>query len=286
MPTKHEHLERITNRIISELEKGAAPWVKPWATLGLSHMPINALTEKHYRGINTISLWLEAQDKGYPTAEWLTFKQALEKNACVRKGEKATQIVYFEKRVLEDKNDPTKTKAIPMLKIYHVFNVAQIDGLPQREPVVKNEWQVIDEAERFFEQIPALVRHGGDAAFYSPGSDHIQLPDKTQFSHPGHYYATRAHETTHWTGHKSRLDRVVGKRFGDKQYAFEELVAELGAAFTCGTLCIPGELRHAGYIEHWLQLLKDDSHAIFSAAARATEAHDYLLAHQEGTIAA
>lgn len=284
MPTKHEHLERITARIIQELEQGTPPWVKPWTTLGKSEMPTNYRSLKGYRGINVLSLWIAAQEHGYPTAEWLTFKQALELDACVRKGEKATQIVYFEK-LRKEKEDGTEI-AIPMLRIYHVFNVAQIDGLPGTEPVVRQEWEVLEGAEAFFARIPADVQHGGDSAYYNRQTDRIQLPAREQFEHAAHYYATRAHETTHWTGAPSRLNREFGKRFGDMAYAFEELVAELGAAFTCGHLAIPGELHHASYLEHWIKILKADTSAIFTAAARATDAHDHLLAHQSETLAA
>lgn len=295
MPTKHEHLERITARIITELEHGAVPWVQPWKTLGRSAMPTNYETLNHYRGINVLSLWMEQQLYGYPTSEWMTFKQCVDYSArsvkgggdpCrVRKGEKATQIVYFEKLLRHDE-EKDRDYAVPMLKIFHVFNVAQIDGLPGTEPIVRHAWEVYDTAETFFANIPAQVTHGGDAAFYMPAGDRIQLPAREQFAVNVHYYATRAHETTHWTGAAGRLDRHFGKRFGDAAYAFEELVAELGAAFTCGALGIPGELRHAGYLEHWLKILKADTTAIFTAAARATDAYEYLQSFQTQAVAA
>ena len=179
------------------------------------------------------------------------------------------------------------------MKGYTVFNVAQIEGLPDEyygtaesrgEPM-----QLIAEAEKFFAATRAVVRHGGSKAYYAPGPDVIQLPEPESFRDAESYTATKAHELTHWTSHTTRLAREFGmKRFGDEAYAMEELVAELGAAFLCVSLGITPEARddHAAYIGHWLRVLKNDKRAIFTAAAHAQRAVDYLNQFQESKAAA
>jgi antirestriction protein ArdC len=174
-------------------------------------------------------------------------------------------------------------REIPFMKGYTVFNVEQIEGLPDRytaksEP--KGEpLQLIEAAERFFAATGATFRHGGNMAYYAPGPDLIQLPPPEAFTDAESYAAVKAHELTHWTKHEHRLNREFGrKRFGDHAYAREELVAELGAAFLCADLGITPEPRedHAAYLAHWLEVLREDKRAIFSAAAHAQRAVDYL----------
>jgi antirestriction protein ArdC len=180
------------------------------------------------------------------------------------------------------------------MKAYTVFNVEQIDDLPahytaKREP--KGEpLQLIANAEAFFVATGATFRHSGNMAYYAPGPDLIQLPPPEAFNDAESYAATKAHELTHWTAHPSRLARVLSKRFGDNAYAAEELIAELGAAFLCADLGITPEPRddHAAYLAHWLRVLREDKRAIFSAAAHAQRAVDYLhsLQRQEQQEAA
>ncbi len=214
----------------------------------------------------------------------------LQLGAAVRKGEKGSPVVYASKLTRSETDDATgetNERDIPFLKAYTVFNVEQIDGLPAhyttRLDATPNTASRIEAAERFFAATGADIRHGGDRAFYAPGPDFIQLPDFTAFTDAESYYATIGHECVHWTRHASRLDRDFGqKRFGDEAYAREELVAELGAAFLCADLGIVCEDRddHAAYIAHWLQALKDDKRCIFSAAAHAQRAVEYLKAKQ------
>jgi antirestriction protein ArdC len=216
----------------------------------------------------------------------MTFKQALEFKAYVRKGEQGSVVVYADKIIRTETDADTgeaSAHAIPFMKGYTVFNVEQIDGLPTRfyanaEPRLESV-QRIARVESFIAATGANVRHGGNRAFYSPASDHVQMPIIEAFRDAESYYATLAHETTHWTRHPSRLDRDFGrKRFGDEGYAMEELVAELGAAFLSADLDLTPEVRddHASYIASWIKVLKNDKRAIFSAASHAQRAADFL----------
>src|SRR5262245_227068 len=268
---------RVTERVIADLEAGVRSWTKPWDaanTYGIG-LPVrhNGLP---YRGANVLILWGEALGKGYSSPVWMTFKQAIALGASVRKGEHGSMVVYADRftRVETDVNGHDVEREIPFLKAYTVFNVAQIDSLPSQyyaNPARRaDKLQLIEAAERFFAATAAVVRHGGDAAYYAPGPDVIQLPWLEAFRDAESYAATKAHELTHWTSHPRRLARDFGaKRFGDTGYAREELVAEIGAAFLCAQLQITAEPRedHASYIAHWLQLLREDKRAIFAAAA-------------------
>jgi antirestriction protein ArdC len=215
----------------------------------------------------------------------MTFKQALELGANVRKGEHGSLVVYANTVTKTETNDKgeDEEREIPFLKGYTVFNVEQIENLPAHY-YAKPENPLplsarIDAADRFMASTKAVINHGGNSAFYAPARDVIQLPPFEAFRDAESYYATALHELTHWTRHETRLDRDFGRqRFGDAGYAREELVAELGAAFLCAELGITPETRedHADYIGHWLGVLKEDKRAIFSAAAHAQRAADFL----------
>jgi antirestriction protein ArdC len=239
-----------------------------------------------YRGINVIMLWAQAVAKGYAAPIWMTFKQAQELGAHVRKGETGTLVVYASTITRTDSDGQSGEdveRTIPFMKGYTVFNVEQIDGLPgiyhqpaqePLDPMARNAL-----ADRFFTATTADIHHGGNRAFYSEGDDRVQMPPFETFRDPESYYATLAHELTHWTKHPRRLDREFGrKRWGDEGYAIEELVAELGAAFICADLGLATEPRadHAAYIASWIKVLKDDKRAIFSAAAHAERAAEFL----------
>jgi antirestriction protein ArdC len=301
--TRKDVYTRVTDRIISDLEQGVRTWLKPWSvehTAGRITRPLRhkALPGGHragltpYRGMNVLLLWGEAMAKGYAAPIWLTFKQALELDAHVRKGEHGSLVVYANsiKRTETDENGADVEREIPFLKGYTVFNVEQVDGLPAHyyakpeNPLPLSER--IENADRFMTSTAATVQHGGNRAFYAPGPDMVQLPPFEAFRDKESYYATALHELTHWTSHKNRLDRSFdAKRFGDNGYAREELVAELGAAFLCADLGITPEIRddHAAYLGHWLKTLKEDKRAIFSAAAHAQRASDYLHSLQPST---
>jgi len=278
---------RVTERVIADLERGVRPWLKPWSAGNASSRP--GLPRRHngvpYRGINVLLLWDEALDKGYGYTVWMTFKQALALGGHVRKGEHGSVIVYADRiiRTETDEHGEDVEREIPFLKAYSVFNVVQIDGLPAHYYADADQKadkpEPIEAAERFFSATGAIIRHGGDQAYYSPGADVIQLPVPEAFRDAESYAATKAHELTHWTSHPQRLSRDFGgKRFGDVGYAREELVAELGAAFLCADLGIALEPRedHVAYLGHWLSILREDKRAIFAAAAHAQRAVDFL----------
>jgi antirestriction protein ArdC len=285
---KQDVYTRITNQIIAALEEGVKPWTQPWnAAHAAGHVsrPLRH-NGQPYAGINVLTLWASAMSAHYAAPIWMTFKQAIELGGCVRKGEKGSPVVYANTMSRTETDEATGDEAertIPFLKAYTVFNVEQVDGLPDhfyaRAEHARNPDERIADAEAFFNATRADIRHGGDSAFYSPALDYIQMPSFEAFRDAQSYYATLAHEATHWTRHTNRLDRDFGrKKFGDDGYAREELVAELGAAFLCADLGLRLEDRadHAAYIGHWLGVLKDDKRAVFAAAAHAQRAADHL----------
>lgn len=285
---KSDIYQRVTDQIVATLETGVRPWMKPWSAehaAGRITRPLR-YNGVPYQGINVLMLWGAALEKGYSAPIWLTFKQALALGGAVRKGERGSLVVFASTitRIESDAETGEESERdIPFLKGYTVFNAEQIDGLPAQflapasprlDPV-----QRIEHAESFFAAAGAIVRHGGDRALYSVSNDHVQMPHFETFRDAESYYATLAHELTHWTRHPSRLARDFGrKRFGDEGYAMEELVAELGAAFLSADLDLTLEPRpdHASYIASWLKVLKGDKRAIFTAASHAQRAADFL----------
>lgn len=293
--TRIDVYRRVTDRIIADLEQGVRSWLKPWNASNTEGRITRPLRHNGtpYRGINVVLLWGEAMDKGYASSIWMTYKQAVELNAQVRKGEHGALVVYADRitRIEAGEQGEDVEREIPFMKGYTVFNVEQIEGLPDHytvKPELKGEpLQLIEAAERFFAATGATVRHGGNLAYYAPGPDLIQLPPPEAFKDAESYAATKAHELTHWTKHERRLNREFGrKRFGDHAYAREELVAELGAAFLCADLGITPEPRedHAAYLGHWLEVLREDKRAIFSAAAHAQRAVEYLRSLQVAQV--
>lgn len=271
--------ESVTASIIKDLESGVATWIKPWKTSGGGIMPRNYTSKRYYSGINVVILWDSQNRNGYPTSDWLTYKQARAIDAQVRGGEKSTRVVYTNKMIIGEGDEE---KRIGYLKQFYVFNVAQIDGLPEAEKKPElTPQQRDDQATRFIEALKADIRHGGDRAFYRSKDDFVMLPEVPAFESYEHYLATALHELCHWSGHEKRLKRDLANRFGTKPYAAEELIAEFGAAFLCAHLGVQGQLRHAEYIQNWLELLKEDDRAIFTAASQASKAADYLRSFSE-----
>jgi antirestriction protein ArdC len=277
---KRDLYNEVTTRILAELETGAAPWIKPWsATPGQNH-PHNAATNRPYSGCNVVLLWMTAQRHGWAEPRYLTFKQAQELGGTVRKGEHGSK-VYFVKRleVKAREGEGEDTRIVPMMREYTVFNVAQCEGLPHR-PVAqpRNKDQRDALADEFLTTTGADIHEGAGEAYYVPSRDFISLPAFAAFRNADNFYSTAYHELGHWTGAKQRLDRSEGMRgrFGDRAYAAEELVAELCAAFLCAEFDMDGELRHAGYIGNWIELLRSDARAFFTACSKAQAAADYL----------
>lgn len=276
---------RVTAKIIASLETGVRPWQKPWNAehaAGNIVRPLRA-NGQPYRGINVLLLWGEALEKGYNAPIWMTYKQALTLGAQVRKGEHGSLVVYADKftKTETDAQGQASEREIPFMKGYMVFNVEQVEGLPAHYHATAEAPHPVDRlpaVEAFIAATGATVQHGGNRAFYAPSRDLVQMPPRESFRDAESYAATLVHELTHWTAHPSRLARELGKRFGDQAYAAEELIAEMGSAFLCADLGISPEVRedHASYLAHWLDVLKKDSHAIFTAASQAQRAADYL----------
>jgi antirestriction protein ArdC len=278
----HELYASVTAKIIRELEAGVVSWTQPWKNARTSGaiMPHNGATGRPYNGINVMLLWAERQDKGYRTSNWMTFKQALDMKAQVRKGEKATTVVFTKQLQVKDR-ETEKEKKVGMLRTYCVFNQDQIDGLPNRDYEILPPEKCIENVETFVRATEADIRLGGNKACYVPSMDFVALPPRHQFRSLEHFYATELHELAHWSAHEKRLNRDLKGRFGTKAYAAEELVAELSAAFLCAHLGIEGELRHADYVANWVALLKEDDRAIFTAASKASQAAEYLRMFSE-----
>lgn len=280
---------RITEKIVADLEKGVRPWMQPWHSGNAADRVTRPLRHNGlpYSGMNVLLLWSEAIVRGYGCAMWMTFKQALELGGAVRKGETGTMVVFASRftRTETDNSGQEQDREIPFLKAYTVFNVAQIDGLPdhyygQPEPV-RDPVKRIDHADRFFVNTGAIIRHGGDRAYYAPSSDHIQMPPFETFRDAASYVGILSHEATHWTAAPHRVDRDLSRYAKDKsERAREELIAELGSCFLCADLGIVPELEprpdHASYLSSWLKVLADDKKAIFSAAAHAQRAVSFL----------
>lgn len=293
---KQSPYDVITAQIIASIEDGVGRCVMPWQSASVSvAMPINAFTEKPYHGVNVIALWAQAASKLYPTGYWASYEQWRKLGAQVRKGERGSVIIFYKEREPDEDSDAGDAADAPrvILRYSHVFNFAQVEGWELPGDAMSTSLVVLnEEVAAFVEATKADIRYGGYEAYYHAKEDYIAMPEPKAFrgsptSSPTEaYHAVLLHELTHWTGAAHRLDRAHGKRFGDRDYAFEELVAELGAAFLCSAFKLVNAPRpdHAAYIARWLQLLKRDNRAIFAAAGLAQQAVEYLrvLARSEG----
>ena len=294
--------QRITDRIAAAIEAGAGTWQMPWhpgADRAAPRLPVNAITGKPYRGINTVVLWATAQAEGYPSAIWATYRQWAELGAQVRKGEQSSPVVFWKVNspdegedggtggggdgggaAGEDGEDGRRSRVFA--RGYSVFNAAQVDGYAAPALPALPEPERIGHAEAFFAALGADIRHGGSRACYVPSLDQVRMPPFPAFRDAVAYYATLAHEATHLTGHPSRCNRDLRGRFGEEAYSMEEIIAELGAAFLCADLELTPEPRpdHAAYVASWLKVLRGDKRAIFTAAAKAQQAADWMHARQ------
>lgn len=293
MQKKLDVHQAVTDQIIAAIEAGAGEWQMPWHRTGEGlNRPVNIDTGNRYRGVNVIALWASAQMRGFSTGTWGTYRQWAARECQVRKGERASLIVFYkELDVTRDKADIGESEAdtVMFARASWVFNSEQVDGYQAEQPApASSPAERIERAEHFIAATGADVRHGGTRAFYRHNDDFVQMPDIERFlgsatsTATESYYSTLLHELTHWTGHEKRCNRQFGERFGDDAYAMEELVAELGSAFLCSDLGITAELRpdHAQYIDHWLKVMKADKKAVFTAAAQAAKAGDLLRSFQ------
>jgi antirestriction protein ArdC len=285
--------DEITDKIIADLEVGRVPWVQPWrgstaeTPLGL---PTNAATGRRYAGINVLLLWGAVIEHAFPSQSWLTFRQALALGGYVRKGEHGTTIVYADRFVSEEEKQRAReageeAQAIPFLKRFTVFNAAQCENLPDDVAIVAPPpalHLIEPRVEALIRATGIDFRIGGNSAFYMPALDYVQVPPPQDFFEPINWHRTALHELGHATGHVSRLDRDLTGSFGTKKYAFEELVAEINAAFCCASFGIAPTVRHADYIRSWLEVLRQDNRAIVRAASQASKAADWLLSFLPG----
>ena len=280
--------QEITDQMIAMIEAGTRPWSKSWNGSTAPNIPLRS-TGVPYRGINVLTLWVAAMTKGYASPLWLTFKQALALGGCVRKGEKGSTVVYANKiEVDDDKGDQGSDEGkrqVAFLKRYTVFNAEQIDGIeakyPAPPPIITatNPDERDAELDALFAHVPVTVRHHGSQPYYQPSGDHVVMPAFADFHASDAYYSTLAHELCHATGHVDRLARPTLVSTKREDYAREELVAELGAAFVSGAIGIKLHDRedHAAYLASWLQALRNDKRCIFTAATQAQAAADWLL---------
>jgi antirestriction protein ArdC len=287
--------DEVTAKIIVQLEAGVFPWVQPWsAAAAVPGLPRNAVTGRVYSGVNVLILWGAVIEGGYPSQDWLTFRQALAAGGSVRKGERGHTVFYADRFMPENAHEQiqgaaqgqaerqdSEPRSIPFLKRFVVFNAAQCDGLPEQlcaDPTPLPICEQHSQAEGLIAASGADVRIGGARAFYDIGGDYVQVPPQPAFAQPINFYQMVAHELCHWTGSKTRLARDQSGAFGTALYAREELCAELASAFLCASLGIVPTVRHADYLGAWLAVLRSDSRAIFKAASQASKAADYLLA--------
>ncbi len=279
--------QHVTNKIIGQLEKGTAPWQQPWASIG-GGMPVNIVSRKHYSSINVLLLWDSSSDHGYRSNLWGTYRQWDMLGGHVNRGERATKIIFWNvtsKATIDKATGEEKNEKRFFCKEYSVFNLDQCGGAAlDRFQVARPVGGFVDfgPAEEAIAATGADVRHGGNRAFFDVLGDYVQLPVKESFSSQAAYYSTALHEMNHWSGHESRLNRINKlARFGDENYAVEELIAELGAAFLTAALGIPNERtlnNSTAYLANWLAVLKSDNRAIFTAATAASAAADFILA--------
>ncbi len=277
-----ELYQSVTNEVIRQLQEGVPPWVRPWRDSklkGIGMIPSNLVSGRLYSGGNILLLWLSASLRGFTSLQYCTYQQVCGMGgAKVRKGEKATHVI-FTKHVMRKDEESGEEKAGTLIKSYPVFNLDQIEGVPERylvaqEPEDSRPTNL--KAAEFAKGTGIRVDHGANKAAYYPARDEVVIPIPRVFVDEDAYWGTLFHELTHATGHKSRLDRTFGKRFGDSAYAAEELVAELGSAFLCARLGISASFRSASYIDSWLKVLAGDNRAIFTAASYAGHAADWL----------
>lgn len=291
-PGRRDHRQEVTDSIVRMLEEGVAPWQQPWQA---ATIPFNPTTERAYRGGNAVHLMAIGLSRGYEDPRWMTYKQAAENGWQVRKGEKGTQIEFWEAKPprgdaadttfeKDGNQNPDKQNQRRLIhRIYTVFNAKQIEGVPPFQPHRPTPFEAIQSGERILANSGATIAHDQqDRAFYRPSTDSIHLPPKDAFRDAPGFYGTALHELSHWTGHKSRLNRATlneSYRFGDLNYAKEELRAELASVFIAAEVGVPHDpASHAAYIGSWIKTLKEDKNEIFRAAHDASAAADYVLA--------
>lgn len=274
----------VLDRLVADIEAGKNPWKKSWK--GGSGLPTNATTKRMYRGVNTLMLWIAEKDHGFSSSNWATYKQWAGAGQKVRGGEKGTAIVFYKVREVGEGDD---ARSIPMLRVSWVYNEAQLAGEAAEpsvaQPPSQEERHV--QAQQWFDGTGAKLSVSiNRQPSYMPGEDMICMPDADAFTSLDEFYSTLFHETSHWTGHKTRLARDMGGGYGSISYAREELVAEIAAAFMGAHFGIDTEKNNAAYLRNWLQKFDDKREAIFTAAKDAGRAFEFLTTPRQQQEAA
>ena len=287
MPSPKEIRKNISQQIVDALELGdTLPWRQPWYNDPNAGLPTNAVSTNRYSGVNPILLEISRMRQGFQSKWWATYRQFQQLGANVNRGEKGTQITFFKSIVIKNPNmtGEEREETFPLLRTYHVFNVEQTDGLEHLRVGHGDNTDIgdcHDEAEALIDATEADIRYGGNRAFYSPTDDYIQLPMRSQFADANDFYSTATHELVHWSGAPHRLNR------SELSYAFEELVSEIGACYTCTEIGTPASddlSRVTSYVQSWLRAMQSDPGFIFKAASHASEAADYLLAFCQSPV--
>ena len=271
-----KYRKELVKDLREAIEKGVAPWQKPWSAVEYD-LPRNAISGHLYSGMNVFRLHFRSLFKGYTDPRWLTYRQIQSIGARVKSGEMGTYLIRCV-----DGGWCGRGQFMP----YVVFNAEQVEGIepyipdvPENEPVDRCE-----KAERILRESGAKIKHGGNRAFYRPSGDFIQVPVFASFKTPYDYYATVIHELSHWTGHKSRLNRDFSGWFGTESYAFEELVAEISSMFVSAETGIDQTKEHfdnhAAYVGDWLKVIDKKPNAFFDAVNLAHRAANEVLKHE------
>jgi len=265
--------EAVCNQIIKKMEEGIIPWKKPWKCC----RPCNAKTGRPYNGVNFFLLSMT----DFGDNRWITYKQLQELGGNIKKGEKSTQVVFWQ---ILNKDDNGKNKSIPLLKYFNVFNIEQTEGVEWEKVQVDNNITA-DEIIEGYTDKPKIIHSADDRACYSPKQDVVRMPLKEAFDNTNYYYATLFHELAHSTGHKDRLARkgiTDTAYFGDADYSEEELISELASAFLCNSAGIDNTTeQNAAYLQSWMKAFKDNPNMIVHAASKAQKAADYILGMNE-----
>ncbi|SFK81134.1 ArdC family protein [Methylocapsa palsarum] len=282
---RRDHYQELTDTVVAALEAGTAPWRRPWdpdKSAG-SATPVNAATGRRYRGVNTLVLGMSSLAFVSGDPRWCSYRQASERGWQVRKGEKGATIYFYKPLEVKDSSAPAGEdvlKIVPLLRIFTVFHASQIDGVPEfitpnaPKPLQKR----IEDADLIMKASGVTLRTGGDRAFYSPATDHIQLPPDASFHSPEDWAVTALHELSHASGAAHRLNRDLTGRFGSSAYSREELRAEISSMYVGSEIGIPTAIpNHASYIQSWIKILKEDKREILRAAADAQKIADYIL---------
>ena len=291
MTNRADIYQTVTDTIIAAIEQGLdGKFEMPWHQI--NRIPENAKTGNCYQGINVPLLWVYQIKNEYRLPVWATYKQWAEIGAQVKRGEKGAPVVFYKTFEIEAEDGQDDPQTRIFARHSTVFNAAQVEGYDSTARAEAPSPALIENigsADRLVQESAADIRHGGDQAYYVPAQDYITMPARSMFKDTTtstateNYYSTLFHELTHWTGAKHRLDRLNTAKFGGKDYAFEELVAELGAAMCCASTGVTSSPRedHARYIQNWLHALKSDKRFIFAAASQAQKAVDFLFSQQQ-----